>query len=147
MGAERLNGRMRHPDADMDARVAELNKRREMLDLATQKTRFTLIQDILSHPEELPSLRELELLNPSIGRTTIHEHLEKLIAVDVIERVENQDTSDVPDIPSKFYGLTDQGREVLDGTGLFDAQETLKHFYDRLEKDEEHIRHESAPRP
>lgn len=134
--------------ADIAEGVVEgLDTRREMLDMATQKTRFTLIQGILSHPEELPSLRELELMNPSLGRTTIHEHLEKLITVGVIERVENRDTSDDPDLPSKFYGLTDSGREVLEGTGLFDAQETLKHYYNSLQKDEEHIRYENAPRP
>jgi DNA-binding HxlR family transcriptional regulator len=144
------NGNVSHLDpehADVHAGVTELNTRREMLDMATQKTRFTLIQGVLSHPEELPSLRELELMNPSLGRTTIHEHLEKLIDVGVIERVENHDTSDNPDVPSKFYGLTDQGREVLEGTGLFDAQETLKHYYTSLQKTEEHIRHENAPRP
>lgn len=59
----------------------------ETLDMATQKTRFTLIQGFLNHPEQMPSLWEFELMNPSLGRTTIHEHLAKFIKVDVIERV------------------------------------------------------------
>lgn len=134
------------PDDPPDIDVQGLNARREMLDMATQKTRFTLIQGILSHPEELPSLRELELMNPTLGRTTIHEHLEKLIGAGVVERVENHDTSDNPDMPSKFYGLTDQGRAVLEGTGLIDAEETLKQYYNALKKTEEHDRHENAPR-
>jgi DNA-binding HxlR family transcriptional regulator len=121
--------------------------RRAMLDTATQKTRFTLIKGILSHPNELPSLRELELINPSLGRTTIHEHLEKLIAVGVVERVENQDTIEDPDIPSKFYGLTDQGQDVMAATGLVDTRETLKQYYNSLNKTDEHLRHENAPRP
>ena len=61
MGMELLYWGMIRPDserADGDAGVAELNTRREMLDIATQETRFTLIQDIVSHPEEFPSLRE-----------------------------------------------------------------------------------------
>ena len=109
-----------------------------MLDMATQKTRFTILQGILSHPKERPSLREVELMNPSLGRTTIHEHLEKLIDAGVIERVENHDTSNDPDVPSKFYGITDQGRAVLEGTGLIDAQDTLKHYYNSVQKTEEH---------
>lgn len=127
--------------------IEGLDSRREMLDIATQKTRFTLIQGIISHPKELPSLRELELMNPSLARTTIHEHLQKLIDVGVVERVENPETEDDPNYPSKFYGLTDEGQNVLGGTGLFDAADTLKHYYDRVQKTEEHDRHESAPRP
>lgn len=127
--------------------VENLDSRREMLDVATQKTRFTLLQGILSHPTELPSLRELELLNPSLSRTTIHEHLEKLIDVGVVERVENAETMNNPNQPSKFYGLTEEGKDVLTGTGLFDAADTLKHYYDQIQKTEEHERHEAASRP
>lgn len=127
--------------------VEDLDSRREMLDIATQKTRFTLIQGIVSHPKELPSLRELELMNPSLARTTIHEHLQKLVDVGVVEQVETPETGNDPNRPSRFYGLTDEGRDVLEGTGLFDAADTLKHYYDSLEKTEEHERHESAPRP
>lgn len=144
---------MSQPESDRESRessgmlVDTLDSRREMLDMATQKTRFTLVQGILSHPQELPSLRELELLNPSLSRSTIHEHLEKLIGVGVVERVENSETKDDPDVPSKFYGVTEKGRDVLEGTGLFDAADTLKHYYDSLQKTDEHRRHESAPRP
>lgn len=130
-----------------DVLVEELDNRREMLDVATQKTRFTLLQGFVSHPAELPSLRELELLNPSSGRTTIHEHLGKLIDAGVIEQVENTETTNDPNIPSKFYGLTKEGRSVLEGTGLFDAATTLKHYYNKIQKTEEHNRYESAPRP
>jgi len=127
--------------------VEGLDTQREMLDIATQKTRFTLLQGIISHPEERPSLRELELLNPSLSRTTIHEHLEKLIEVGVVKKVVNPETEDDPNCPSKFYGLTESGQDVLEGTGLFAAADTLKHYYDSLQKTEEHERHESAPRP
>jgi DNA-binding HxlR family transcriptional regulator len=127
--------------------VEDLDSRREMLDVATQKTRFTLVQGILSHPQELPSLRELELLNPSLSRTTIHEHLEKLISAGVVERVENAETMNNPNQPSKFYRLTEEGKDVLAGTGLSDAADTLKHYYDQIQKTEEHKRHEAAPRP
>lgn len=137
-GSERSSGEML---------VKDLDTRREMLDIATQKTRFTLLQGIVSHPVELPSLRELELLNPSLGRTTIHEHLGKLIDAGVIEQVENKETMNNPNVPSKFYGLTKEGQNVLEGTGLFDAATTLKHYYNKIQKTDEHNRYESAPRP
>ncbi|MFC6993223.1 transcriptional regulator [Haladaptatus sp. GCM10025707] len=127
--------------------MGNLQKRREMLDMATQKTRFTLIQGIVSHVHEAPSLRELDLMNPTLSRSTIHEHLEKLIHVGVIERVINEETKNEDGMTFTFYVLTPEGREVLTGTGLFDAQDTLKHFYDRLEKTEEHKRLEQMPRP
>ena len=137
------------PDHDnIDAiSMGAVDSRREKVEIITQKTRFALIQGILSHPEELPSLRELELMNPSLDRATIHEHLENLIAAGVVERVENPDTCDNPDLPSQFYGLTDRGQDLLATTGLFDAQETLKHYYNSLDKTDEHTRHETAPRP
>lgn len=137
----------RHADTEGEALVEDLNTRREMLDMATQKTRFTLIQGIVSHPKELPSLEELKFMNPSLGRTTIHEHLQKLIDVGVVEKVENPETLNESDLPSKFYGLTEQGRDVLEGTGLFEAEDTLKHYYNSIQKNDEHIRHEEAPRP
>ena len=143
---------MSQPESERDhgnggMAVEDLDSRREMLDVATQKTRFTLLQGIVSHPRELPSLRELELLNPSLSRSTIHEHLQKLIDVGVVERVANTETMDDPDVPSKFYGVTVEGRGVLEGTGLFDAADTLKHYYSQVQKTEEHERHEAAPRP
>jgi hypothetical protein len=30
---------------------------------------------------------------------------------------------------------------------LFEARETLRHFYDSVEKTDEHLRYEQAPRP
>lgn len=80
-------------------------------------------------------------------RCTPQGHLQKLIAVGVVEQVENTDTVDNSNIPSKFYGITEQGRDVLEGTGLFDAEATLKHYYNSIQKNDEHIRHEDAPRP
>lgn len=129
------------------AAVDQLDDRRELLDVATQKTRFTLIQNIVSHPEELPSLEELVLLNPSLRRSTIHEHLQKLVSVGAVEKLENTDNDVRQGVPTTFYGLTDRGRETLAGTGLFDAAETLKHFYDRIDKTEEHLKYEQAQRP
>ena len=127
--------------------LEELKARREMLDIATQQTRFALLQVIVSHSKEAPSLRELELMNPSYSRSTIHEHLEKLIEVGVVKRVVNNATLDENELPSKFYTLTEEGHEVLKGTGLFDAADTLKYMYNSLKKTDEHKRYEATPRP
>jgi DNA-binding HxlR family transcriptional regulator len=127
--------------------ASDLDARREMLAVATQETRFTLVQGIVGHPEGLPSLAELVLLNPSLSRSTIHEHLQKLVSAGVVERVENPDNDATDGLPTTFYGLTEAGREVLRGTGLFEARGTLRHFYDSVEKTDEHLRYEQAPRP
>ena len=127
--------------------IDDLEVRREMLDIATQKTRFLLLQGIVSHPKQAPSLRELELVNPSHSRSNIHEHLEKLIQTGVVRRVVNKKTRDENDLPSKFYLLTEEGREILKTTGMFDAEDTLKKMYNSLQKTDEHERYEAAPRP
>lgn len=52
----------------------ETNDIRERLNTVTQETRFSLIQDILGHPEQLPTLKELDCVNPSMSQTTIRQH-------------------------------------------------------------------------
>ena len=41
-------------DADDDA-----HRKREQLNILTQETRFVLVENILAHPDQLPSLKEL----------------------------------------------------------------------------------------
>jgi hypothetical protein len=40
---------------------------RELVHFITQQTRFSLLSDILAHPQQLPSMYELEELNPSVS--------------------------------------------------------------------------------
>lgn len=40
-----------------------------------------------------------------------------------------------------------RGHRGNERTGLLEAADTLKHYYNSIQKNDEHIRHEEAPRP
>ena len=90
---------------------------RGRLNVVTQETRFSLIQDILGHPAQLPTLKEL----PKDQRQN--------------------------DLPYKFYGLSKDGRVFLEEHGLLRAEETLTEIYNTVDKTEAIERYETAPRP
>ena len=46
-----------------------IDRVRERLNVVTQETRFSLVQDILGHPAQLPTLKELDYVNPSKSQT------------------------------------------------------------------------------
>lgn len=120
---------------------------RELLELVTQKTRFELIQDILAHPKGMPTLRELAHANPSKSKTTIRNHLDKLIEANVIEVVELPEDQRSRDLPYKFYRLTKFGRRFLEEHNLTRSEETLKQMYEMLEKPPRVQKYVDARRP
>lgn len=120
---------------------------RERLDVVTQETRFALIQDILGHPSGLPTLKELDYVNPSKSRTTIRQHLQRLVDAGIVEAVLLPEEQRRNDLPYKFYGLSDHGRQFLEDHKLLRAEDTLREIYARIEKTAEIERYENAPRP
>jgi hypothetical protein len=120
---------------------------RERLNLVTQETRFSLIQDILGHPTQLPTLKELDYLNPNKSQTTIRQHLQRLVTEGILEELSLPKDQRQNDLPYKFYGLSDDGREFLEEHGLLRAEETLTEIYNSVEKTETIQRYEAAPRP
>lgn len=130
-----------------DEATSDLDTVRERLNVVTQETRFSLIQDILGHPSGLPTLKELDYLNPSRSQTTIRQHLQRLVEAGIVEEVELPEDRRRNDLPYKFYGISAEGRRFLDGHKLLRAEETLRAIYDRVEKTAEIERYESAPRP
>jgi len=120
---------------------------RERLNVVTQETRFSLIQDILGHPAQLPTLKELDYVNPDKSQTTIRQHLQKLVTEGIVEEVALPKDQRQNDLPYKFYGLSEEGREFLDEHGLLRAEETLGEIYSTIEKTETIQRYETAPRP
>jgi len=58
----------------------------ELVHFVTQQTRFALINNILQHPEQLPSMYELEELNPSVSDATVYKHIQKLIDAGIVGR-------------------------------------------------------------
>jgi DNA-binding HxlR family transcriptional regulator len=130
-----------------DSRNENLDIVRERLNVVTQETRFSLVQDILGHPSGLPTLKELNYVNPNQSQTTIRQHLQQLIEADIVEKVELPEDRRQNDLPYTFYGLSEEGRRFLEEYKLLRAEETLQEIYDRVEKTAEVERYESAPRP
>jgi len=120
---------------------------RNRLHVATQDTRFILLQNILGHPSQLPSIKELTYVNPSKSEGTIYQHLERLIEAEIVEAYTLSSDQRKRDLPYKFYGVSEEGREFLDRHGLLRAEETLREVYEHVEKDERIRRFERAPRP
>lgn len=130
-----------------DRAPSDLDSVRERLNVVTQETRFSLLQDVLGHPAGLPTLKELDYVNPSKSRTTIRQHLRKLVDAGVLEEASLPKDRRRNDLPYKFYGVSDSGRRFLEEHKLLRAEETLRRIYDRVEKTDEIERYEDAPRP
>ena len=130
-----------------DQTPADIDRIRERLNVVTQETRFSLLQDVIGHPSQLPTLKELDYVNPSKSQTTIRQHLQQLVDVGIVEEVTLPKDRRRNDLPYKFYGISEGGRKFLDEHGLLRAEETLQTVYERVEKTEQIERYETAPRP
>jgi DNA-binding PadR family transcriptional regulator len=121
---------------------------RELVHFITQQTRFSLISDILAHPQQLPSMYELEELNPSVSDATVYKHIQKLIDADIVEEVALEDDQRRRGYPWKFYGLTEEGREFLEEHYLLAAEETLHQIYETIsDKPKKMVKYENVSRP
>jgi len=131
-----------------DLGSADDSEARELLHFVTQKTRFALVNNILQHPEQLPSMYELEQMNPSVSDATVYKHVQKLIDAGIVEEVALPDDERRQGYPWKFYGLSDEGRQFLDEHNLLKAEETLRRIYESVSaKPEKMVEYENAPRP
>jgi DNA-binding MarR family transcriptional regulator len=121
---------------------------RELVHFVTQQTRFALITNILQHPDQLPSMYELEALNPSVSDATVYKHVQKLIDAGIVDEVALDDDQRRQGYPWKFYGLTDEGRTFLEEHNLLAAEETLQQMYETIsDKPKKMVKYEDAPRP
>lgn len=121
---------------------------RELVHFVTQQTRFALVNNILQHPKQLPSMYELEELNPSVSDATVYKHIQKLIDAGIVKEVALSDGERRQGYPWKFYGLTDDGRAFLEQHNLLAAEETLQRIYETIsDKSEKMVKYENAPRP
>lgn len=121
---------------------------RQLIHFVTQQTRFALINNILQHSDQLPSMHEIEELNPSVSNATVYKHIQKLIDTGIVKEVVLDDGQRRQGYPWKFYGLTEEGREFLEDHNLLAAEETLQQIYETIsDKPEKMVKHENAPRP
>ena len=121
---------------------------RELVHFVTQQTRFALINNILQHPDQLPSMYELEELNPSVSDATVYKHIQKLIDAGIVTEVALDDDQRRQGYPWKFYRLTEEGRKFLEEHTLLAAEETLQQIYQTISnKPEKMLKYENSPRP
>jgi len=131
-----------------DLKTTEGTESRELVHFVTQQTRFALINNILQHPKQLPSMYELEELNPSVSDATVYKHVQKLIEAGIVKEVALDDDQRRQGYPWKFYGLSEEGREFLKEHNLLAAKETLQQIYETIsDKPEKMVKYENAPRP
>ena len=132
----------------IDLGTADAVENRELVHFVTQRTRFALLNNILQHPEQLPSMYELEQLNPSVSDATVYKHVQKLIDAGIVEEVALPQDERRQGYPWKFYALTDEGRVFLEEHNLIAAEETLQRIYETIsDKPEKMVKYENAPRP
>jgi len=116
------------------------------LQKATDQTRANLIADIVGHPHEAPSVRELDYMNPALGEDAIRRHLGVLQDVGVVAELVVEPGHRVRGYPYKFYQLTSQARALFDRNDLF-PPDAWQRQYARVEKTGEIAELEEMPRP
>lgn len=100
--------------------------RRELLHLVTQSTRYEILQNIIAHPKQLPSLKELNYFIPGTSKSTIRNHLDRLIENELVTKVEISEEEKSRDNPRVFYGLTSGCYDLFEEAGLLRAEKELQ---------------------
>lgn len=116
------------------------------LQKATDKKRADLLADIVGHPKGMPSVEELDYMNPPLSADAIRRHLSTLEDVGVVRVQELEPGNRLRDYPYKFYELTDEARDVFDRNGLFPG-DAWRRQYGSVEKTARIKDLESMPRP
>lgn len=121
-------------------------EQRQVYELLSQETRHQILQFILGHPEHLPSLDELAYMIPK-NKAGIREQLQILVENGIIERYEYPENESSRDLPSQFYGLTDNGIEVLSEYNYLRGLPIARALYENTRLSEKAQRHLDSPRP
>lgn len=116
------------------------------LQKAADKKRADVIADIVGHPQGLPSVEELDYMNPSLSADAIRRHLKELMAVGVVTERAFEPGERLRDYPYKFYELSEAARDLFDRNGLFPT-EAWQRQYQAVEKTARIRELESMPRP
>lgn len=116
------------------------------LQKATDKKRADILADVVGHPEGMPSVEELDYMNPSLSDDAIRRHLKELGDVSVVQERAFEPGDRLRDYPYKFYELTDAARALFDRNGLF-PEDAWQRQYQAVEKTARIREIESMPRP
>ncbi|MDB2269849.1 ArsR family transcriptional regulator [Halorubrum ezzemoulense] len=121
-------------------------EQQRLFTLLSQDTRHLIIQELLGHPAHLMSLAELEYMTGK-SQAAIKDQLETLIDAGLLARYTYDPSEGTRDLPSQFYGFTEQGVEVLHDYKYLRGLPVARALYENTRKTEKIERHESAPRP
>lgn len=121
-------------------------EQRRIFELLSQRTRHLIIQFILGHPDHLMSLDELDYMIPK-SKAAISDQLDNLIDEGVLTLYTYEPSEGKRDLPSKFYGPTERGVEILYEFKYLRGVPVIRALYKNTKKTEKIERHECAPRP
>lgn len=123
-----------------------LLEQREMRELLAQETRHLILQCLLGHPRHLASLAELNYMIDK-NESAIVDQLERLQKERIVDVYVHEPNESTRDLPSRFWGLTEHGVEVLYEHNFLRGVPVARAVYEETSKSETVHRHESAARP
>ncbi len=121
-------------------------EQQRLFKLLSQDTRHLIIQELLGHPTHLMSLAELEYMTGK-SQAAIKDQLEVLIEAEILDCYTYEASEKKRDFPSKFYGFTERGVEILYDYKYLRGLPVARALYENTRKTEKVERHENAPRP
>jgi len=113
---------------------------------ATDKKRADILADVVGHPKGMPSVEELDYMNPPLSDHAIRRHLDALQEVGVVRERAFEPGERLRDYPYKFYELTEAARDLFDRNGLF-PEGAWRRQYQSVEKTSRIRKIEEMPRP
>jgi predicted transcriptional regulator len=121
-------------------------EQREMRALLSQETRHLIVQCLLGHPQHLASLAELAyMIEKNDG--AILDQLETLQEAGLVDVYVHEPNESTRDLPSRFWGPTERGVEVLYEHNFLRGVPVARAVYEETTKSAKIRRHETAPRP
>jgi hypothetical protein len=133
-------------DTARDAFDDPFSEQREMRELLSQETRHLVVQCILGHPRHLASLAELTYMIQK-NEGAILDQLETLREAGLLDVYVHEPNASTRDLPSRFWGPTERGVEVLYEHNFLRGVPIARAVYEETRKSEKVERHETAPRP
>ncbi len=106
-----------------------------------------LLGDILGHPYELPTIREVAFLHEDRTQAELEQRLEVLIDRELVETVSFKHGPPRPELPELFVGITEFGRTVFSRRVPERVTDELKTTYAAVTKPDHIKQLERAPRP
>lgn len=119
----------------------------DLSDRLEETNAMMLFPDILGHPDEQPTYREIEFLNPQMGNSELMAALATLEEEGILEVITLQEENRTDSEPHEFYSLTIRGRVIADYFGFLDEQDEMKEALASIELPEDIQQLQDAARP